>query len=233
MVETNSRFSICWWSHKSKGNRLPLVRQLRLFLDSNGLLRCGGRIHNAPISELAKFPYCCYYQERHFEVGIHYLGLISPVTISTKLFLQKLWQQQLDWDTKLSEDLCVIWNNIFPECSPSYRTVISSAMWIPATHLWDNNTCFRWCKSSGIRSSSVHAVWNTSYYLLSKSREAPLKSLSLPRLELMAAVIASRLCSFVVSSLEITAPVCLWSDSQIVLLWIFSGLYKKSRSHGD
>ena len=29
--------------------RLPLVRQLRLFLDPNNLLRCGGRIHNAPV----------------------------------------------------------------------------------------------------------------------------------------------------------------------------------------
>lgn len=35
----------------------PLVRQLRLFLDKDGLLRCGGRIHNAPLSELARFPY--------------------------------------------------------------------------------------------------------------------------------------------------------------------------------
>ena len=34
-----------------------LVRQLRLFLDSRGFLRCVGRIHNAPINELAKFPY--------------------------------------------------------------------------------------------------------------------------------------------------------------------------------
>ena len=34
-----------------------LVRQLRLFLDNDGLLRCGGRIHNAPISDIAKFPY--------------------------------------------------------------------------------------------------------------------------------------------------------------------------------
>ena len=40
------------------------------------------------------------------------LGLISPVTISTKLFIQKLWQQQVDWDTKLSEDLCTTWCNI-------------------------------------------------------------------------------------------------------------------------
>ena len=37
--------------------RPPLVRQLRLFVDDKGLLRCGGRIHNAPLSELARFPY--------------------------------------------------------------------------------------------------------------------------------------------------------------------------------
>ena len=35
----------------------PLVRQLRLFIDDTGLLHCGGRIHNAPLSEAAKFPY--------------------------------------------------------------------------------------------------------------------------------------------------------------------------------
>ena len=36
--------------------RTPLVRQLRLFLDDKDLLRCGGRIHNAPVTDAAKFP---------------------------------------------------------------------------------------------------------------------------------------------------------------------------------
>ena len=35
----------------------PLIRQLRLFLDDNNLVCCGGHIHNAPHSELARFPY--------------------------------------------------------------------------------------------------------------------------------------------------------------------------------
>jgi len=43
-------------SRQSRTARLPLVRQLRLFLDSDGLLCCGGRIHNAPVSEATKFP---------------------------------------------------------------------------------------------------------------------------------------------------------------------------------
>lgn len=37
--------------------RLPLVRQLRLFLDCDGFIRCGGRLHNAPLSNSAKVPY--------------------------------------------------------------------------------------------------------------------------------------------------------------------------------
>ncbi|XP_045208291.2 uncharacterized protein LOC123560095 [Mercenaria mercenaria] len=36
--------------------RLTLVRQLRLFLDADEILRCGGRIYNAPLSEMTKFP---------------------------------------------------------------------------------------------------------------------------------------------------------------------------------
>ena len=35
---------------------LPLTRQLRLFQDDDHLLRCGGRIHNAPVNQTAKFP---------------------------------------------------------------------------------------------------------------------------------------------------------------------------------
>ena len=41
----------------NRSSRLPLVRQLQLYLDHTGLIRCGGRIHNAPLSESAKFPY--------------------------------------------------------------------------------------------------------------------------------------------------------------------------------
>ena len=43
------------WSKSSP--RLTLVRQLCLFLDANGFLRCGRRIHNAPLADSAKFPY--------------------------------------------------------------------------------------------------------------------------------------------------------------------------------
>ena len=44
-------------SLKSKDKRTTLVKQLQLFLDQEGFIRCGGRIHNAPLTELTRFPY--------------------------------------------------------------------------------------------------------------------------------------------------------------------------------
>ena len=40
------------------------------------------------------------------------LGLISPVTISARLFLQQLWQDHIVWDTVLSDDLRTRWKVI-------------------------------------------------------------------------------------------------------------------------
>ena len=42
---------------------LPLVKQMQLFLDKAGFIQCGGRIHNALISQLAKFP--CLLSPKH------------------------------------------------------------------------------------------------------------------------------------------------------------------------
>ena len=150
------------------------------------------------------------------------LGLISPVTVSTKLFLQKLWQQQLDWDVKLSEQLCVTWNSISNDVVrateiPFPRQCTSVLLTSETTlHVFAN-------ASPQAYGEVVYMVQGThAVIVMSKSRAAPLKPHSLPRLELIAAVVALRLCSFVVTSLDTTATVCLWSDSQIVLSWIFS-----------
>ena len=67
---------------------------------------------------------------------------------------------------------------------------------------------------------------NQTSLVMSKSRVAPIKSIILPKLELMAAVMATRLAQFVISSmksLKCYNPPCnvhLWTDSQIVLYWI-------------
>ncbi|GFU47211.1 uncharacterized protein TNCV_2938581 [Trichonephila clavipes] len=58
--------------------------------------------------------------------------------------------------------------------------------------------------------------------ITSKSRVAPIKkSLTIPRLELFAAVLLAKLVKRVVAALQLeTAELYLWSDSMIVLAWL-------------
>ncbi|XP_065915563.1 uncharacterized protein [Dysidea avara] len=149
------------------------------------------------------------------------LGLISPVTISAKFFLQTLWQQHINWDTNLSEELNKTWNQIsrdivqatalpFPRQCASSPTTSE-----PTLHIFVDG-------SPRAYGAAVYLQQGTNCTLvMSKSRAAPLKKHSLPRLELMAAVVAARLCSFVKTSLNTITNLVLWSDSQIVLSWIF------------
>ena len=66
---------------------------------------------------------------------------------------------------------------------------------------------------------------NETTFLIAKTRVAPLKQLTLPRLELMAVLVATRLAKFVVNSFNEHfdgISIQFWSDSQIVLHWLHS-----------
>jgi len=59
--------------------------------------------------------------------------------------------------------------------------------------------------------------------VMAKTRVVPMKSHTLPRLELMAAIIGSFLCKFVLKFLHhLSFDVTMWSDSQITLHWLLS-----------
>ena len=58
--------------------------------------------------------------------------------------------------------------------------------------------------------------------MLPKSHISSTKNITLPRLELKAAVIAAHLAKFISTTLQLALEVRLWSDSQISLHWIFS-----------
>ena len=55
--------------------------------------------------------------------------------------------------------------------------------------------------------------------VMAKNRVAPLKVLTLPQLELMAALVGARLASHLLQTIS-TSNVTFWSDSQIVLYWL-------------
>jgi len=130
------------------------------------------------------------------------LGLISPVTISAKLFLQTLWQPQIDWDITLSEELDATWrqisNNIQAAAIPFTRQCTSS----PPT--LETILCIFADASPRAYSAFVFLQQrNNCTLVMSKSRAAPLKNHPLPRLEFLLLVLHGCAC---LSKHHLTSP---------------------------
>ena len=67
---------------------LPLVRQLQLYLDNGGYLRCGGRIHNAPLSESTRFPFLL--PSKH--------PLTALIVLATHVTILRTWRSKQHCD---------------------------------------------------------------------------------------------------------------------------------------
>lgn len=152
-------------------------------------------------------------------------GYITPVIIRGKMLIQDLWRAKVGWDEKLSDTFVNIW-----------------------TEIWKDITCLekfkigRWLATGKETSIQVHGFSDSSEramgagvyvrvqklngkvecnLLVTKSRIAPVKTVSIPRLELSAAELLSRLVREVLHSNEWQQiPYFLWTDSSIAYYWI-------------
>jgi transposase InsO family protein len=155
------------------------------------------------------------------------LGLISPVTIKAKIFMQELWKQHLEWDEPLSTELSTAWAAISKEIGNATQITL------PRSYFQHSHSNLNDSQLHVFADASTKAYGAVAYLcskdqtslVISKSRVAPLKQLTLPQLELMAALTAARLASFVKQALErrcSTLSIHMWSDSEIVLHWLNS-----------
>ena len=150
------------------------------------------------------------------------LGFITSVTIQTKILLQELWKMKVDWDEPLEESLQQRWNKMIQEVKEAAGHVMPRR-YFTSMHFSPQELHI-------FADASMKAYGAVAYFkqdqqtslVMSKTKVTPLKTISLPRLELMAAVLASRLCKFIISSIKYKCTVHLWSDSQIVLHWLNS-----------
>lgn len=151
-------------------------------------------------------------------------GFVTPVHIMGKIFLQQIWKMQLDWDEEIPPEEATAWRHILDELVKIPQIKIPRS-YFPGKSLTDSTIhCF--VDASMKAYGAVIYVVNEhgSSLVMTKSRVAPIKELTLPRLELMAATIGARLTRFVCNHLkESNISQCiLWSDSQIVLSWLAS-----------
>lgn len=157
------------------------------------------------------------------------LGLINPITLRAKLIMQELWKANLSWDESLPQNLHSSWQE--------YRRDVSK---ISSLHVnrklssLENPIKYElhgFCDSSELAYGCCFYVVSedekgnrSSNLLCGKSRVAPIRKVSLPRLELCGAVLLSELYVKIKESLHNVhfESVHFWSDSQIVLSWIAS-----------
>ena len=155
------------------------------------------------------------------------LGLISPVVVRAKILIQKLWSAGVEWDENLSgtsiEEEYIKWSldleNLGSlEIPREYSTATKFTK--KQLHIFNDASEDAYATVAYLRieedSENIHTAIVTS-----KTKVAPLKVMTIPRLELQSAVIGSRLSRKVLSALkEPNMKVYCWTDSSITLNWI-------------
>lgn len=153
------------------------------------------------------------------------LGLLSPSVVKAKLILQKLWSLKLSWDEAVPSDLHFYWQQYREQLSElnhleiPRRVVCENLVKLEIHGFADSSQeCYGACVY--LRSTDANNKIHVSL-LCSKTKVAPLKLVTIPRLELCAALILAQLVNKVQLSLKQRIDsISLWSDSTVALGWI-------------
>ena len=158
------------------------------------------------------------------------LGMLSPSVMRAKGLLQRLWLRGYEWDHEIDDgDLVRAWHEWLDELSDLDSFCMDRCYRISAAppvdcqlHVFCDASLagfgavayFRLCLEDG-------SVWCS--FVMAKCRVAPLRQMSVPRLELQPAVMAVRLADLLRQEHDFEiGSVYFWSDSRTVLQWIRS-----------
>ncbi|XP_063635114.1 uncharacterized protein LOC134805841 [Cydia splendana] len=157
-------------------------------------------------------------------------GYAVPLVLPAKLFLQTLWQQKIDWDTKFTEprlsqcksaikNLNLIKNIKIPRCAKLNRSPDETTS--NELHVFTDASKQVYAAVVYLRSSYGSEV--TTQIIIGKSRLASKSQqdeLQIPKLELLGAYIGAKLIQSVIKHSKLNiARIFLWTDSQIVINW--------------
>ncbi|XP_036347558.1 uncharacterized protein LOC118756930, partial [Rhagoletis pomonella] len=154
------------------------------------------------------------------------LGLINPIIVKAKIFLQNLWIIKVHWDESLPLEDNAQWIR-FREKLPLVKDIR-----VPRYILAKNGParvelhgfCDASLRAYGacVYIRTVNELDEVTVALWSaKSRVAPLRTKSLPRLELLGAELLAKLLTKTQENLVVSLnAIYLWTDSEIVLNWL-------------
>jgi hypothetical protein len=154
------------------------------------------------------------------------LQFLAPFTIRAKMALQEAWLQGLDWDERLPEDLAhrvTRWVEQLPqlagvEIQRCYRS--EGQVSEVSLHTFTDASSKAYAAVTYLRHEYEGGDVTVSF-VAAKAKVAPIRTISIPRLELMAAVVGVRLAKNVANILAIPKEKCVfWTDSMDVVFWI-------------
>ncbi|XP_076284778.1 uncharacterized protein LOC143211196 [Lasioglossum baleicum] len=153
------------------------------------------------------------------------LGLLGPITITAKIFMQRLWALKITWDESVPANIHTEWTNFANDLQ-----------------LLNNFEFNRFVRTKGARQTEIHGFCDASeraygaclyirttdhfggihtHLFCAKSRVAPLSQITLARLELCGAALLATLSQTVRSALTHNIDKSVfWTDSTIVLSWL-------------
>ncbi|XP_055955970.1 uncharacterized protein LOC126816200 [Patella vulgata] len=153
------------------------------------------------------------------------LGFVAPFLMKAKLLLQMLSRKQLGWDDSIPDidkNQWIRWLNDLnrlseikvPRC---YKLQDSSDIVDIQLHVFSDASRVGYSSVAYLRcvdrDMNIHCA-----FVMGKARLAPLKEISIPRLELSAAVVSVKLCHLIKSEIDFEInKVVYWTDSMSVL----------------
>ncbi|XP_055614645.1 uncharacterized protein LOC129760976 [Uranotaenia lowii] len=159
------------------------------------------------------------------------LGLLAAFVIQGKILLQDIWRAGTQWDEEIDDRANEKWTKWISQF-PKVADIRVPRCYYPGA----DQTSYRQLELHIFADASENAYAAVAYFRIpvktggfrcslvaAKTKVAPLRHWSIPRLELQSAVLAARLEIFIKEGhkLNITRTI-FWSDSGTVLAWIRS-----------
>lgn len=160
------------------------------------------------------------------------LGFLAPLTFTAKLLIQQLWTLGLGWDEPPPTEICHQWTRYQQELKELASLRISRALSYTSVLRTElHGFCDASERGYGVVVYLRVVTSDKTFVrmLIGKSKVAPLKSLSLPRLELCAALLLSNLLQYLAQELKdfvVVDASFAWSDSTVTLTCIRSSPHK-------
>lgn len=153
------------------------------------------------------------------------LGLLEPITLTAKVLIQRVCQLNLAWDETVPMDIHTTWSQYESQLNmirrfriPRYVACKDASK--TQLHGFSDVSEKAYGACVYLRVTSPQGQ-NLVRLLCSKSRVAPLKTISLPRLELCGALLLAQLMNKILQALRFKSEsVHYWTGSTIVLHWI-------------